>query len=409
MKQRRKRILWVTNGLPYPPHSGFRQHDFHLITQAAQHYSIILCSLLESAEEVKLLDHIRPYCEDIAATVARRHTFKDHLPGVIDCLLSGRPLATHSFYDEKLAAYIREIASARHIDLVQIEHSFFAPYLTCLPQRHACKTVLSFHNLGGRQYRSMLKLDIGFRERCLFLLKWLLMRRWEAQWAAKFDHVLTVSPIEAKLLQAAEPTLSLSVIENGIDTQQCQLLPASSGPLTLLFVGTMGYPPNVDAVLWFCREILPRIQRQIPEVKLLVVGHHPRPEILKLSEQPDIIVTGHVPDVRPYYEQASVCIAPLRAGGGTRLKILEAMALGRPVVSTSLGCEGLHVTHDKELLIADTSSAFAKQVIGLFQSRALREQLAHQARKVVEAQYDWRMIGHKLLKVYEDLEKRQKP
>jgi glycosyltransferase involved in cell wall biosynthesis len=165
----------------------------------------------------------------------------------------------------------------------------------------------------------------------------------------------------------------------------------------------------VDAALWFCREILPQIQRQFSDVKLLIVGHHPRPEILTLSKQPHIIVTGHVPDVRPYYEQASVCIAPLRAGGGTRLKILEAMALGRPVVSTLLGCEGLHVTHGKELLIADTPSEFAEQVMRLFQSQTLREQLAHQARTRVEVRYDWNIIGQKLLKVYDDIARRQKP
>ncbi len=163
----------------------------------------------------------------------------------------------------------------------------------------------------------------------------------------------------------------------------------------------MGYPPNVDAVLWFCREMLPRIQQQIHDVKFLVVGHHPSPEIRKLDERPNITVTGHVSEMRPYYERASVCIVPLRAGGGTRLKILEAMALGRPVVSTSLGCEGLNVQHGQELLIADSPPKFVKGIIQLLQSRTLRELLAHHARTIVEEVYDWDVLGQKLLHEYE--------
>ncbi|MCP4404773.1 MAG: glycosyltransferase [bacterium] len=249
----------------------------------------------------------------------------------------------------------------------------------------------------------MLRLRLGIRERIVFFVKWLLMLRWEREWASRFDRVLAVSAREAEWLRAADPRLSISVIENGIDTRQHQALPEPSEPHTLLFAGTMGYPPNVDAVLWFCREMLPRIQQQIPDVKFLVVGHHPSPEIRKLDERPNITVTGHVSEMRPYYERASVCIVPLRAGGGTRLKILEAMALGRPVLSTTLGCEGLHVQYGKELLIADTPEAFAKHAVGILQNCTLRERLAQEGRLCVEQGYDWSIIGQKLLNVYTQL------
>ncbi|MCP4404772.1 MAG: hypothetical protein GY801_46670 [bacterium] len=124
MGQRQKRILWVTNGLPYPPHSGFRLHDFHLIQQASQHYSIILCCLLEFAEEARYIDEMKRYCEDVHVVLAQARSFGEHLKAMIRSILSGRPLATRSFYYEALADKIRHIAATQNIDLFQIEHSF---------------------------------------------------------------------------------------------------------------------------------------------------------------------------------------------------------------------------------------------------------------------------------------------
>jgi glycosyltransferase involved in cell wall biosynthesis len=165
----------------------------------------------------------------------------------------------------------------------------------------------------------------------------------------------------------------------------------------------MGYSPNIDAMLYFCDEILPLIQAQVPNVKLVIAGQHPAPAILKLAERAGVSVTGAVPEVTPYYQQARLSIVPLRAGGGTRLKILESMALGRPVVSTSLGCEGLQVVDQEHLLIADTPVEFAQRVIQLLQDRELRARLAGQARRLVESRYDWSVISANLLRVYHDL------
>jgi glycosyltransferase involved in cell wall biosynthesis len=346
---------------------------------------------------------MRHYCEEVEVVVAKRRSLPEHIVGVIPCLFSGRPLATHSFFYEELAAKTHEIFTNHRIDLIQIEHSFFAPYIDGVPSPILCKKILSLHNLGVSQYRSMLNLKMGMREKLLFFVKWLLMLRWEARYAKKFDRVLVVSPSERQWLQAANPRLTISVIENGIDTHHYQPLAVSSEPPTLIFVGIMGYPPNVDAVLWFCREMLPHIQVRLPDIKLLIVGHHPAPEIQKLGEHNNISVTGHVLDLTPYYQRAHVSIVPLRAGGGTRLKILEAMALGRPVVSTSLGCEGLKVKDGKNILLADHSMKFAEQLIKLLQNSTLQKTIAHHARQLVETQYDWRIIGTKLLNVYEQL------
>jgi glycosyltransferase involved in cell wall biosynthesis len=165
----------------------------------------------------------------------------------------------------------------------------------------------------------------------------------------------------------------------------------------------MGYPPNADAVLYFCRDILPLIEREVPDVRLLIVGHAPPQPVRRLADRHNVTVTGSVPDILPYYRQAKVSIVPLRGGGGTRLKILESMALGRPVVSTSIGCEGLDVDDGIHLEIADRPAEFAGSVIRLLREPARREQIATAARRRMEECYDWSIIAEKLLALYEEL------
>jgi glycosyltransferase involved in cell wall biosynthesis len=248
----------------------------------------------------------------------------------------------------------------------------------------------------------MIRLNTGGLKKLGFILKWWMMRGWESTYAQRFDHCLVVSQRDGELLRSANPALPLSVIENGVDTTTYQPLREASAGNVLLLVGTIGYPPNRDAVIYFCRAILPLIQRRIPDVELYVVGHVPPPEVQKLATRNNIVVTGSVPDVLPYYRQARVTIIPLRGGGGTRLKVLESMALGRPVVSTSLGCEGLNVVDGEHIMIADTPFEFAERVICLLQDKDLRARICDNAWQLVKTQYDWSVISRNLIAVYLD-------
>ncbi len=399
------RILFVTSGLPYPPHSGARQHDFHLIKEVSKYYSVSLLSLLETESERRFIENLRPYCDSIDVVTASPRSFRENVQGALRCVREHRPFATHPYFYPEMAEKIRQLLTTQRIDVLQIEQSFLAPYRDVLPANAACKTILSLHNLGSLQYRRMLRMTTSVREKLLFFLKWLLMRNWEARYAQRFDHILMVSGYEAQLLRKLiKPHLPITVIENGVDVRAHQILSLPHKSNSLIFTGIMGYEPNEDAVLWFCREILPLVRQTIPGVMLLIVGHAPSPKVQKLAKHPDIVVTGYVPDIAPYYQQAQISIVPLRAGGGTRLKILEAMMLGRPVVSTSLGCEGLHVVDRKHLHIADTAQDFAQCIIQLLSDQAECETLINNARQLVESHYDWKIIGQKLLKVYKDTE-----
>jgi len=397
------KILFVTYGLPYPPDSGGRIHDFNILKNISKHHSVLLLSLLEFPDEVNNIPKLEKYCDLVDVVLMKHRSLWQHFKGVLRCLLVGQPIATHDYYYSDMADKIREVVAGSDIDIVQMENSFLAPYIKAVPDNSNCIKILSFHDLGSRQYRQMLFLKTGAIQKLLFLLKWILMLNWESKYARNFDHCTVVSPIENRVLKSSNPDLNVTTIPNGVETELLQPLPAALDCNTLLFVGTMGYPPNIDAVLYFCNEILPLIERRISNIKLLVVGNHPTSEIIKLGKRKNVLVTGYVSDVIPYYNKVCITIIPLRAGGGTRLKIIESMALGRPVVSTRVGAEGLNVVDQKNIIIADTPSKFSEGVIRLLQDKNLREEISRNARQVVESNYDWQTINQKLVALYSNL------
>jgi glycosyltransferase involved in cell wall biosynthesis len=240
-------------------------------------------------------------------------------------------------------------------------------------------------------------------EKLGLLVRAFLMRGWEARHAAHFDRALVVSELDAQHLRVAAAGAAVSLIPNGVDTAALRPLPEAAAGKRLIFVGHLRYPPNVDAVRFLAHHILPALRARIPDARLTVVGDGAPGALGEFSGRDDIDLVGRVPSPLPYYQDAHVAVVPLRAGGGTRLKILEAMALGRPVVSTPLGCEGLAVEDGKHLLVADDAANFAAAVARLLTDRALVARLTLEARALVERDYDWTGIADRLLRVYDEL------
>ncbi|MCL4506447.1 MAG: glycosyltransferase, partial [Chloroflexi bacterium] len=270
------------------------------------------------------------------------------------------------------------------------------------------------------------------------LAQWRRLRAFERRAVLSASATLSVSPQDAAMLARLDPSIRPHVIFNGIDVagyvaneenqisntgrqiknanlqslisnlqspiSNLQSLISNPQSLpTLVFTGKMDFRPNVDAMMWFGREVLPLVKQAFPLTRLLIVGQRPSPRLDALRADSAITVTGAVDDVRPYIAQATVYIAPLRVGGGTRFKLLEAMAMRRPIVSTTLGCEGFDVTSGRELLIGDTPADFADAVIQLLGDAALRNALARRAYDFVAATYDWRVIVPKLESIYRKL------
>jgi glycosyltransferase involved in cell wall biosynthesis len=246
------------------------------------------------------------------------------------------------------------------------------------------------------------------------LIQWKKLSRYEAMICRLADRVVAVSEADKRALQRLVPGLEVTVVPNGVDTEfYNDQFPMTNdqvrighwdlviGHSSLVFTGKMDFRPNVDAVVWFCQEVLPLVRRRIPDVRFYIVGQSPHRRVLRLADDPVVTVTGYVDDVRPYIASACVYVVPLRMGGGTRLKVLEAMAMGKAIVSTSLGCEGFEgLVSGRELFIADAPEEFAQRVVELLDDTSRRERLGWAARRFVEERYDWRLIVPRLEQVY---------
>jgi glycosyltransferase involved in cell wall biosynthesis len=238
-------------------------------------------------------------------------------------------------------------------------------------------------------------------------VQWKRLRRYERRACLVADRIVAVSETDAKALRNLVPEREPVVVPNGVDAAfyaaPTPPLQAPTGPASqdLVFVGKMDFRPNVDGVLWFAREVMPHIRQKAPDVRFWVVGKDPHPRLGWLVHEPAIELTGWVEDVRPYIAAAAVYAVPLRIGGGTRLKVLEAMAMGKAIVSTALGCEGFDLLPNQELVIADAPDDFAAAVLTLLQDSERRARLGRAAQRFASSKYDWQMIVPRLERAYE--------
>jgi glycosyltransferase involved in cell wall biosynthesis len=301
-----------------------------------------------------------------------------------------------------MAEVIDNLLAAGNIDIVHIEHTYMASY----SNRIHAKKVISIQNIGSVQFLRMFKIERKLRTKIRWFINWRMMKDWEPRVLRNFDRCLTMSSLDEKYLRSACPELKLSVIENGVDVERYRPLSPNEDKKSLLYLGSMSYEPNSDAVLHFCSRILPLIRKEIPQCRFFIVGKNPSQDLRNLADGESVSVTGYVDDPVPYYQRCDILVVPLRAGGGSRLKILESMALGRPVVSTSIGCEGLEVRNDQHLLIADPPQEFARQCVRLLTDNSLYDRMALQGRKLVEQKYSWDRISNNLQEVYSRLEEK---
>lgn len=393
------KILIVTPSFPYPPDSGAKIRIYNMIRYLSEDNEVHLISLTDCGDDQ--VSFMERYCKKVSVVRTSRRPALFQLPGVLYNLLRGLPFMLKYAQAPELKEALLQVSERDGYDIVQFEHSYMAYNVRYLSKDLRCKTVLSFHNIASLQYYRIYQLEkrLIWKLKCLF--EWVPMLRWESKVAQRFHKSLVVSELDRILLRLMNPGLDVSVIPNGVDAQKFSSYPLAVRERNIIFVGLMDYGPNADAVLYFHREIFPLIKKKMPDLGFLVVGCNPPPEVRELSGNPDVLVTGRVEDLRPYYQKAAVAVIPLRSGGGTRLKIIEAMSTGTPVVSTSVGCEGLEVSDGEHIMIADTPEEFADKVVQVLESQETWLKLSSQARRLVEETYDWEYITGCLAKVYQ--------
>jgi glycosyltransferase involved in cell wall biosynthesis len=389
-------VLVVTYGVPYPPDGGSRIRNLNTIRWLARRHTVLLLSLTWDADEARHLPELRRHCDHVDMVVNHRSRAAT-LAALAGISLAGRPLGIYPYDFPAMAAKVREVAGRWRPDVAVFEQIYVAPYVDALPADARRRCVLSLHDVASSQYRSLVPLPRDPLRRLREVLWWRLMCRVERHYVGRFDRCVVVSARDADLLRRRHRTPPLAVVENGVDTSGVRPGPDPARGNDILFVGDMSYLPNADGVRHFVDTVLPRVRSAVPDATLHVVGHRPA-----VPASDHVVVTGRIAELTPLYDAARVVIAPLRGGGGTRLKILEAMAHGRAVVSTSVGCEGLDVRDREHLLIADTPARFAADVIELLTSPELRRRVAGNARRFVEARHDWSIVDRQLAAVYGD-------
>jgi sugar transferase (PEP-CTERM/EpsH1 system associated) len=398
-------VLFLTQVLPYPPDSGGKIKAYNLIRYLAQRHTVALASFIRLDRDEEYLPHLEPYCRRIETVMLDRSRFRDGI-ALARSLLTGRPFLIERDRSSEMQALVKQLVAEERPDIlhvVQLNMAQYALGITDIPR------VLDQENAVSTIVKRLYRLEKPGLRKWLAYLEWRRMEKYEGGICQEFNHVLAVSEEDRIILERlTDGRPNVTVVPIGID---CETLhPISREPMAkgILCLGTMFWLPNVDGVLWFAKEVLPLVRREISGGKFYVVGKNPQREIRALQSASGnpaeaVVVTGYVKDPTPYFAKSAVFVVPLRAGGGMRVKILDAWARGIPIVSTSIGCEGIEVRDGENILVADAPQDFARAVVRVIQDRELARALAANGRKWVEQHYDWRQVYRMWDQVYAGL------
>ncbi|MCI0711361.1 MAG: glycosyltransferase [Chloroflexi bacterium] len=397
------KILFLTSQFPYPPHSGGALRAHGLISGAINHgHEVVLFSFVSG----KVADN--PFSQQLDEVILAKPDLWTRRRRILNLILSRRADMQRRFWSDSALDKILTRLAKGDIDIVHAESLEMAAYLPVIHKTHpTIPLIYGSLNAEADLQRSMYATDReswlsarGVAGSVYSFIQWQRLLEFEGLICHIASHVLAVSDEDKRLLSKLTDT-PVTVVKNGIYVENyLDIEPDQSlGKNALVFTGTMDYRPNVDAVWWFATDILPHISNG----HFYIVGRSPHPRLDSLRDRPDITLTGYVEETQPYFRGATVYVAPLRMGSGTRFKLMQAMASGVPIVSTILGAMGLDVTDGDQMLLADDAKAFANAVNRLLSDVDLRQRLNQRGRDYVQQHFDWSVIVPELLKVYETL------
>lgn len=393
------KILFLSRWFPYPPANGSKIRILNILRQLAPAHDVTLLAFGESTDQIDdvTVRALEAYCSRIRVVPYRR--FQPISRKARLGFFSPQPRSLVDTYSPKMMAAVREACDRRPYDLI------IASELAMIPYALMGKGIPAFlEDLELSIFIDATRGGRPLRQRLRALLTWLKLSAYVRRVLPRFAACTVVSELEQEHLRAIAPTYrAVSVIPNAVDLRDYAETFGPARPRSLVHAGALSYSANYDAVRFFLTETYPAVARAVPQLTFRITGATAGIDLAALPRHPGVEFTGHVPDVRPLVAESWASVVPLRVGGGTRLKILEAMALGTPVVATSKGAEGLAVSHGDNILLADSAQEFADTVVALLQSPRLRAHLADEGRRLVETRYDWRVVGQDLLLLLEQM------
>ena len=384
------RILWVKVGGLWPPNTGGRLRSLHMLDELSRRHRVSLVTTHPPGSEHGELRSRLPACERIDSipyALPKQGTLR-FARDVARSWASRYPADLWRWRVPAVRARIRE-RLAEGVDLCVAD---FLVAMPNLPSFVPVPIVLFEHNVEHMIWKRLHDVEKRRWRRALLRVEWHKMLRYETKACTRAGLTVTVSEADRGVLSGCAPKADIRAIATGVDTSYFHPNGGVEAPGTLVFTGSMDWYPNEDAILYFLESILPQIRREVPGVSLAVVGRDPSDRLREAGAAAGVRVTGTVADVRPHISEAAVYVVPLRVGGGTRLKIFEALSMCKAVVSTRVGAEGLPIVADQHFLLADTPGAFAQAVVGLLKDADRRRALGRAGRRLVAEHYSWSRV-----------------
>ncbi len=401
------RILFLTPQFPWPTHQGTTLRNFNLLKQLAQRHEVHLFSILAPGDDPAA----GPVAELAASITTAAQPPRSPRDRLRDLIATPLPDMARRLWSPHARDALLALGRDLRPDILQIEGIEMAPYFFALRDAGVSygRAIYDAHNaetlLQQRAARADLHRPKRWPAAAYSAIQTAKLRRYERSLAQSVDGVAAVSEPDARFLRALAPETSIRVVTNGVDLalyRPDEIFPsvmAGPGP-HLVFTGKMDFRPNVDAALWFADEVLPNLKSAGVDAHFWVVGRNPHARLQTLVGRSDVTVTGAVSDVRPYIVQADVYVVPLLAGGGTRFKILESLALAKPVVSTTLGADGIQVVDGVHLALADEPRDFAQRIIDLLADHQQAEEMGRRGRAFIQQHFSWDAIAPEMEKLF---------
>jgi glycosyltransferase involved in cell wall biosynthesis len=404
------RILFLTQVLPYPLNSGAKIRQYHMLRHLARQHEVTLVSFTRADDPPEAIEHLRGICHAVHPVPMRRSAWRN-VRAAVKGMLTGLPIVIARDEVSQMEATLRRLTTENSFDVIhadQLSMAWWGRLAARMAGMPRPRTLLDEHNAIYLLTRRMADTEGNPLRRAIMAREARAFARYERDMCREFDAMLTVTEEDREHLLALFPpgdrerlAGKFAVVPICVDPEQVSTVThRDGGAPTVLHLGTMFWPPNVHGVLWFAQEVLPLIHQQAPEARFVVVGKNPPAEVLALAADPRIEVTGYVPDPMPYLEAADVFVVPLHAGGGMRVKIVDAWLWGMPIVSTPIGAEGIQLQDGENILLAKDAATFAEATIRLLTDPALNQRLRMNGRAWVEDHYAWQAVYKQVDQVY---------
>jgi sugar transferase (PEP-CTERM/EpsH1 system associated) len=390
-------ILFITHSFPYPIDEGIKIYSYYLLKELSKKHSITLLTFVESEQEKKYASEIKRFCRKIETVV--HGVPKSPLKRLFNIFFQRTPFCVRQFYSQKMVRKLSEIIKNNKFDIVHFDYISMSSYRDLVGK---LPSIFCLHDAMSMLFKRNISKERNLLRKLYTYSQGIKMKRYEAEVISKFNKTAVVSPVDMEYLLSYKKNLDITVIPNGVDYEYFVPLKIDEEYPSVVFRGIMSFLPNIDAALYFKKEILPLILSKIPNLKYFIVGGNPVKEIVGLKSVPNIEVSGYVEDIRPYMAKATVNICPMRIGSGIKNKILEAMSMAKPVVATKMACAGIDVTDGENILIADAPSEFTEKIITLFKDEKLREKIGSKAREFIVKNYTWQKTADMFEKVYKE-------